>query len=106
MWLLALFPLQIIVLKENQELRWRDYRGWFMNIFFRGSHWYVLEPLPNGHTKFVHGATMMGLAIPFLQATMRATHRGYIKFNQALCDEVLARSKRQVGRRNATASVS
>lgn len=94
--------MQILVLNENKELRWRDYRGWFMNLFFRGSHWYILEPLPNGHTRFVHGAVMMGLAIPVLGATMRATYNGYKKFNQALCEEVVARAKRQVGQRVAT----
>lgn len=65
----------------------------------RGSHWYVLEPLPNGHTRFVHGAEMMGLAIPFLQATMAATLKGYKRFNQALADEVVHRSRRQTGKR-------
>lgn len=95
-----------MVLKENKELRWKDDRGWLMNLFFQGSHWYVLEALPNGHTRFVHGAVMMGLAIPVLGATMRATYNGYNKFNQLLCDEVVARIKRQVGKRNTTKLVS
>jgi len=83
------------VLDENKELRWRDYRGPFMSKFFRGSHWWVLEPLPNGHTRFVHGAEVMGLAIPFIQPTMHATRRGYHKFNKALRDEVVARQQKQ-----------
>lgn len=66
-----------------------------MSKFFRGSHWWVLEPLPNGHTRFVHGAEVMGLAIPFIQPTMHATRRGYHKFNKALRDEVVARQQKQ-----------
>jgi hypothetical protein len=70
-----------------------------LHLSCRGSHWYILEPLPNGHTRFVHGAEMMGLAIPFLGATMRATLKGYQRFNQALADEVMHRCRRQPGKR-------
>jgi hypothetical protein len=42
---------------------------------------------------------MMGLAIPFLGATMRATLKGYKRFNQALADEVVHRFRRQAGKR-------
>lgn len=91
------------MLDKDRELRWRDYRGILFSLFFRGSHWWILEPLPNGHTRFVHGAEMMGFALPFLQATMRATLKGYKRFNQALCDEVMARCKRQVGKRAVVA---
>ncbi|KAF6264958.1 hypothetical protein COO60DRAFT_1185333 [Scenedesmus sp. NREL 46B-D3] len=90
---------EIMVLDKDRELRWKDYRGAIFSQFFRGSHWYVLQPLPNGHTRFVHGAEMMGLAIPFLGATMRATLQGYKRFNQALADEVVFRCKRQAGKR-------
>lgn len=93
-----------MVLEQNKELRWRDYRGPLYSMFFRGSHWYTLQELPNGHTRFIHGAVMMGLAIPFLWATMRATEEGYKRFNQALCDEVLARSRRQPGRQRTVRS--
>jgi hypothetical protein len=92
---------QILVLSPNQELRWKDYRGVLYSQFFQGNHWYILEELPNGHTRFVHGAVMMGLAIPFLWATMQATKKGYNYFNQALCREVVARSKRQPGKRRS-----
>jgi len=92
---------QILVLSPNQELRWKDYRGVLYSQFFQGNHWYILEELPNGHTRFVHGAVMMGLAIPFLWATMQATKKGYNYFNQALCREVVARSKRQPGQRRS-----
>lgn len=84
------------MLAKNKELRWRDHRA-LLHPFFRGSHWWVLEPLPDGRTRFVHGAKMMGLALPFLQATMRATLRGYKQFNCALRDEVLAQQKAKAG---------
>lgn len=90
--------LQILVLESNKELRWRDHRGPIFSRFFRGSHWYTLQELPNGHTRFVHGAVMMGYALPFLQQTMKATREGYSRFNKALRDEVLARHRRQPGR--------
>eukprot|EP00775_Hariotina_reticulata_P006030 gene6030-6268_t len=95
---LPIVPKKILVLSPNKELRWKDYRGLLYSQFFQGSHWYILEELPNGHTRFVHGAVMMGLAIPFLWATMQATERGYNYFNQALCREVVARSKRRPGK--------
>ena len=88
--------LQILVLEENKELRWRDYRGPIISQFFRGSHWWILERLPNGHTRFLHGAEMFGLALPFVQSSMHATRRGYHVWNKALREEVLARLQ-QVG---------
>ena len=84
-----------MVLEKNKELRWRDYRGPLVSLFFGGSHWWVLEPLPNGNTRFVHGAVMTGLTIPFLQPTMHAIRYGYHKFNKALRDEVMARKQKQ-----------
>jgi hypothetical protein len=85
-----------LVLDPNRELRWRDYRGPILSSFFRGSHWWILEPLPNGHTRFLHGAEMFGLALPFLRPTMHAIRRGYDVFNKALRKEVLAQLQ-QVG---------
>ena len=98
LFLLSLYPycLQILVLDPNRELRWRDYRGPILSSFFRGSHWWILEPLPNGHTRFLHGAEMFGLALPFLRPTMHAIRRGYDVFNKALRKEVLAQLQ-QVG---------
>lgn len=67
-----------------------------MSLFFSGSHWWVLEPLDNGHkTRLVHGAEIMGLALPFIQPTMHATRAGYHKFNKALRDEVMARKQQK-----------
>lgn len=88
--------MQILVLDNNRELRWRDYRGPIMSSFFQGSHWFILEPLPNGHTRFVHGAEVFGLALPFIRPTINATQRGYFVFNKALRTEVLAQLQ-QVG---------
>jgi hypothetical protein len=64
---------QILVLDTNRELRWADFRGELISNFFRGSHWWTLEPLPDGTTRLIHGAKVMGLALPFLQnSTMKA----------------------------------
>jgi hypothetical protein len=63
--------------------------------FFRGSHWWIIEPLPNGHTRFLHGAQMHGLLLPFIQPSMHATRRGYHVWNKALRQEVLARMQQQ-----------
>jgi hypothetical protein len=87
--------LQILVLDVNKELRWRDYRGPLMSQFFRGSHWWILEALHNGHTRLVHGAELFGLALPFIRPTMIATARGYHVWNKALREEVLARVQQQ-----------
>lgn len=62
-----------------------------MSQFFRGTHWWILEPLNNGHTRLVHGAEIFGLALPFIQSTMHATRRGYHRWNKELRNEVLAR---------------
>jgi hypothetical protein len=88
-------PPQVLVLDENRELCWRDYRGPLVSQFFRGSHWWILEPLPNGHTRFLHGAQMHGLLLPFIQPSMHATRRGYHVWNKALRQEVLARVQQQ-----------
>jgi hypothetical protein len=87
--------LQILVLDVNKELRWRDYRGPVMSQFFRGSHWWILEALPNGHTRLLHGAELFGLALPFIRPTMNATRRGYHLWNKALRQEVLASVQQQ-----------
>ncbi|KAF8070871.1 Alpha-latrocrustotoxin-a [Scenedesmus sp. PABB004] len=89
---------EVQVLQRDAELRWRDYRGPLFSLFFRGSHWWTLQRLPGGHTRFVHGAEMAGLALPFLAPTMAATRRGYERFNQQLADEVARRARRRAGK--------
>lgn len=73
----------------NKELRWKDDRGPFINIFFHGSHWFVFTKLASGHTNMVHGCSMQGLAIPFLPGSMRATTKGYKTWNEALKKAVM-----------------
>lgn len=80
---------------EARELGWRDYRGPLVSQFFRGSHWWVLEPLPNGHTRFLHGAEMHGLLLPLIQPTMHAIRRGYTVWNKALRHKVLHRMQQE-----------
>lgn len=81
-------PPQILVMDEPRELRWKDDRGFFMNLFFHGSHWFVFKETPEGHTRMVHGAQLFGLALPFIQDTMAATARGYHVWNEALSQRV------------------
>jgi hypothetical protein len=62
------FPIQIISLKEEQELIWK---GTLLNSgIMKGEHYYQLKDLGNGQTKLQHGERFTGLASALIPAAL------------------------------------
>ena len=60
----AVFPLQIISLKDKQELIWK---GTVLSSgVMKGEHYYQLKDLGNGRTELRHGERFTGLASAFI----------------------------------------
>jgi hypothetical protein len=57
------FPIDatILTVEENKEIRWRGPRSAVLGKVFSGEHYFQLEPLPNGRTRFIHGETFRGV---------------------------------------------
>lgn len=64
-----------------RELRWI---GRLPLNLFNGEHIFRLEPAGPGRTRFLHGERFTGFLIPFMDSTIKKTHRGYLLMNEAL----------------------
>lgn len=72
---------------KDKELRWKG-RLWIDGIF-DGEHYFILEPLNNGKTRFTQGELFSGILIPFLKKMIDVeTKNGFYLFNEALKAQV------------------
>jgi hypothetical protein len=55
---------------------------------FDGKHTLVLEPLPNGHTRFRQREVFRGALVPFMKSVLRDTSDGFAAMNAALATHV------------------
>ena len=77
------FAPEVLVSDENRELRWIGRVG-FRGIF-DGEHYFILEPTPNGGTRFSHGENFSGmLAYVLLPLIGDSTRAGFEAMNTAL----------------------
>ena len=64
----SVFPLQIISLKERQELVWK---GTVLSSgIMKGEHYFKLKDLGNGQTELQHGERFTGLVSAFIPAVL------------------------------------
>ncbi len=68
---------------EGRELTWL---GWWLHPrLFAGEHRFLVEPLPDGATRFVQSERFSGLLLPlYLRSRLTATRRGFVAANEAL----------------------
>ena len=76
----------VLVAKSDRELRWRGkvlVRG-----VFDGEHYFILEVLDGGRTRFLHGERFTGLLVPFFSGVIRSAAEGFKQMNVAFKERV------------------
>lgn len=69
--------------QEPYSLRWRSFLGEAQQI--QGDHYLILEPLPSGHTRLIHGEHFQGPgSASFVRDAESLTRAGFASMNQAL----------------------
>jgi hypothetical protein len=58
---------RVLVVEQHRELAWRGPRSSTLGRLFTGEHYFRLEALPGGRTRFVHGEIFTGLLISLLR---------------------------------------
>lgn len=77
------FKPTVLRAEPNQELRWL--RRLFIPGLFDGEHFFLIEPLGEGRTRFVQGEKFTGLLVPLLAKSLdNNTKRGFEEMNHAL----------------------
>ncbi|MBM3944800.1 MAG: SRPBCC domain-containing protein [SAR202 cluster bacterium] len=81
----------VVKADANKELRWRGRLG--MPGVFDGEHYFMLEEIAPGKTRFVHGERFTGVLVPVvgLVGVLKSTHMAFLEMNQALKDRAEAR---------------
>jgi hypothetical protein len=73
---------RLVRCRENQELAWRGH--WLFPGLFDGEHFFRLEQVAGGRTRFVQGENFSGILIRFASTTITRAARGFVYMNQAL----------------------
>jgi hypothetical protein len=68
--------------RSERELRWLGHL--IIPGIFDGEHYFLLDPMGAGRTRFVQGETFSGLILPFLGRALSATEAGFHAMNMAL----------------------
>ena len=82
------FKPKVIVVNQNRELRWLG-KFLFPGVF-DGEHYFLLEELGQGQTRFVQGERFLGFLVPVMGLTgiLAKTMQGFEDMNQALKNRV------------------
>lgn len=83
---------RILNVERNGELRWRGQL--LIPGIFDGEHYFIVEPLGQSQTRFVHGERFTGVLVPLfgLMGLFRNTLRGFEEMNRALKERAEGRS--------------
>jgi hypothetical protein len=73
---------KLLVCEAPRELRWRGHL--FVKGLLDGEHFFQVEELPEGRTRFVHGEDFSGVLLRFLHRQLTEVARGFVYMNQAL----------------------
>ena len=77
------FQPTILVNNSNNEFRWKG--KLFVEGLFDGEHFFLLEDLGNGQTKFIQGEEFTGLLSgALLKIIGKDTKTGFVQMNEAL----------------------
>ena len=82
------FRPKVLKYEAAKELRWKG--RLLMPGIFDGEHFFQLEALPDGSTKFIQGEKFSGMLVPFLKKMLTDTGQGFNSLNQALKKRVEA----------------
>jgi hypothetical protein len=78
-----LFCPTVLVAEPNRELRWLGHL--LLPGIFDGEHSFVVEPLGEGHVRFIQRERFKGLLVPFLSKMLDGDiSRGFNEMNRAL----------------------
>lgn len=85
------FRPTVTAFEPGREISWL---GRFLAPgIFDGAHAFVVEPLPNGHTRFCQRETFRGALVPFMKSVLRDTSDGFAAMNAALATRVHAHTE-------------
>ena len=70
--------------KTQQEFRWLG-KLWG-GFFFNGEHFFLLQNMGNGTTRFIHGEKFTGILVGMLGGMLKNTKNGFEEMNKALKD--------------------
>jgi hypothetical protein len=76
------FRPTVLSVRPNRELRWLGHL--FVTGLFDGEHYFLLEPLSEGQTRFIQGEIFSGLLVGPLSGVLPATRMGFEAMNAAL----------------------
>lgn len=82
------FAPALLVFDKNKELRWKG--KFLFKGLFDGEHYFIIEPLKNGSSLFLHGEHFNGLLVGMLSKTLSETEQHFKLMNEALkkqCEE-------------------
>lgn len=77
------FKPMVMTAEPDREFRWRG--RFLMPGIFDGEHFFQLQPLEGGRTRFVHGERFSGVLVPLARSGLQGpTQAGFAAMNQAL----------------------
>jgi hypothetical protein len=76
-------------IEEEHELTWLG--RLLVPRLFDGQHSFVLEPGPDGGTRFTQSELFRGVLVPLMGGLLRSTLRGFDAMNEALRERAEAR---------------
>ena len=79
------FKPEVYVVQPLQAIVWG---GSFLKVMYRGDHTFLLEPLPDGKTRFRQIERFMGPMVLFMGGMIKKTETGYHQMNRALKERV------------------
>ena len=80
-------PIQARMLRvePGRELCWKGPRARGLMPLFAGEHYFTVEPLDGGRTRFVHGERFSGVLLPLLWPRLEPMlSRSYASLNESL----------------------
>lgn len=83
------FRPTIQVVEPPRRIAWRG--RLLVPGVFDGDHEFLLEPAPDGRTRFTQRETFRGLLVPVMRKLLDDTDRGFVAMNEALAARVASR---------------
>ena len=76
------FHPRIKKFNPGNEFRWKGKLG--LAGIFDGEHYFILEEMGAGRTRFIHGENFSGLLVPFMEKILDNTKKGFSMMNLEL----------------------
>jgi hypothetical protein len=76
------FKPTVLSVRPERELRWLGHV--LFPGLFDGEHYFQLEPIDDGRTRFTQGEKFSGILVGLLGGTLSATLEGFAAMNKAL----------------------